>query len=210
MEAIEDGARQATPEIMKRLQGEVLQLGRLVDDLHTVSVADMGGLRCHLTGGDAHAWLWRLAQSFVVEAARRGLTLTLPPQNAATLPVQWDFGRIDQLMGNLMTNSLRYTDAPGAIAVNWQTQGSFILVTVEDSKPGVNAEDLKELFEPLFRADRARQRGPTADGGGSGLGLAIVRSIAVAHGGTVQAHHAQAGGLRMTVRLPMQGKNNSL
>lgn len=210
MEAIEDGARQATPEVMKRLQGEVLQLGRLVDDLHTVSVADMGGLRCQLSDGDAHAWLSRVAQGFVATAAQRGLVLTLPAQNAAALPVQWDFGRIEQLLANLITNSLRYTDAPGVITVDWQRQGQDVVLTVDDSKPGVSPEDLKELFEPLFRADRARQRGPTADGGGSGLGLAIVRSIAHAHGGTVQASHAAAGGLRMTVRLPTNGKRSSL
>jgi two-component system sensor histidine kinase BaeS len=78
---------------------------------------------------------------------------------------------------------------------------------MEDSKPGVSADDLKELFEPLFRADRARQR--SADGG-SGLGLAIVRSIALAHGGSVHASHAGMGGLRMTVRLPLNGKRSAL
>jgi two-component system sensor histidine kinase BaeS len=206
MEAIEDGARQATPEVMKRLQGEVLQLNRLVDDLHTVSVADMGGLRCTLSEGDAHAWLWRVAQSFVEPAARRGLTLSLPPQDSRAIPVQWDFGRVEQLLSNLIHNSLRYTDAPGRIAVNWYSEGTAVVLTVDDSKPGVSADDLKELFEPLFRADRARQR--NADGG-SGLGLAIVRSIAQALGGSVHASHAEMGGLRMTVRLPMSDKRSA-
>ena len=207
MEAIEDGARQATPEVMRRLQGEVLQLGRLVDDLHTVSVADMGALRCTLTEGDAHAWLWRIAQSFTEPAAKRGLDLSLPAREGPALPVQWDFGRIEQLLTNLITNSLRYTDAPGRIAVHWQSVGTTVVLTVEDSKPGVSSEDLKALFEPLFRADRSRQRSAE---GGSGLGLAIVRSIAQAHGGSVHASHADLGGLRMTVRLPVNGKRSQL
>ena len=200
MEAIEDGARQATPAVMKRLQNEVLQLNRLVDDLHTLSVADMGGLRCTLTAGDANAWLWQLAQRFVGLASQRGLTLTLPTQPTAPLPVQWDFGRIEQLLNNLITNSLRYTDAPGTIDLQWHGDGQWITMTLDDSKPGVSDADLTELFEPLFRADRARQRGQDS---GSGLGLSIVRSIAQAHGGSVQASHAAAGGLRMTVRLPV-------
>ncbi|OYU46055.1 MAG: hypothetical protein CFE44_04230 [Burkholderiales bacterium PBB4] len=199
MEAIEDGARQATPEVMKRLQGEVLQLNRLVDDLHTLSVADMGGLRCTLTPGDAHARLWHMAQSSVAPAAQREISLTMPPEQAAALPVAWDFGRIEQLLGNLLTNSLRYTDAPGTLDLQWHSDGQWVTLTLEDSKPGVTDADLQELFEPLFRADRARQRGQDS---GSGLGLSIVRSIAQAHGGTVQASHAAAGGLRMTVRLP--------
>ena len=205
MEAIEDGARQATPVVMKRLQNEVLQLNRLVDDLHTLSVADMGGLRCTLTVGDAHAWLWQLAQRFVEPAARRKLTLTLPAQHAAALPVLWDFGRIEQLLSNLITNSLRYTDAPGSIALQWHSDGQWLTLTLDDSKPGVNDADLKELFEPLFRADRARQRSQDS---GSGLGLSIVRSIAQAHGGSVQASHSPAGGLRMTVRLPVSGQRS--
>ncbi len=207
MEAIEDGARQATQEVMRRLQGEVLQLGRLVDDLHTVSVADMGALRCTLTEGDAHAWLWRVAQSFTEPAAKRGLDLSLPVRDGTPLPVQWDFGRIEQLLANLITNSLRYTDAPGRIAMHWRSEGTTVVLTVEDSKPGVNNEDLKALFEPLFRADRARQRSAH---GGSGLGLAIVRSIAQAHGGSVHASHADLGGLRVTVRLPVNGKRSPL
>ena len=108
-----------------------------------------------------------------------------------------------KLLANLITNSMRYTHAPGHIAVDWYTEGATVVLTVDDSKPGVNSADLKELFEPLFRADRARQR--SADGG-SGLGLAIVRSIAQAHGGNVTASPAEAGGLRITVRLPVQGK----
>ena len=202
MEAIEDGARQATPAVMKRLQDEVLQLNRLVDDLHTLSVADMGGLRCALTAGDANAWLWQIAQRFVEPAAQRGLTLTLPAQSATAMPVQWDFGRIEQLLSNLINNSLRYTDAPGTIDLQWHSDGQCLTLTLDDSKPGVGDEDLKELFEPLFRADRARQRSQDS---GSGLGLSIVRSIAQAHGGGVQASHSTAGGLRMTVRLPVRG-----
>jgi two-component system, OmpR family, sensor histidine kinase BaeS len=201
MEAIEDGARQPSPEVMKRLQEEVLQLTRLVDDLHTVSVADMAGLHCTFTEGDAHAFLWRVADRFALPARQRGLRLTLPPREARPLPVRWDFGRIEQLLVNLLTNSLHYTDAPGTVAVGWHVDGVTLTLTVEDSQPAVDPQDLKELFEPLFRADRSRQR---TDGHGSGLGLSIVRLIAQAHQGTAQASLSRAAGLLLTVRLRLQ------
>lgn len=203
MEAIEDGARQATPDVMKRLQHEVLQLNRLVNDLHTVSVAELGALPCTFTRGDAHAWLCRMGLRFVEPATKQGLTLVWPDASAAPVEVEWDFGRIEQLLTNLITNSLRYTDAPGKVVVQWHTEGSELVLSVEDSAPGVSAPDLKELFEPLFRADRARQRSAE---GGSGLGLAIVRSIALAHGGSVTAAHSQWGGVQMLIRLPLQGR----
>lgn len=203
MEAIEDGARQPTPQVMSSLRDEVLQLTRLVDDLHTLSVADVDGLRCDFAPGDAHAGLWRVAQRFEAQAQQRGLTLQLPQQTAPAIAVEWDFGRIEQLLANLLTNSLRYTDAPGSIAVDWRSDGRIVTLTVDDSAPGVSPGDMRELFEPLFRGDKARQR---SDAGqhGSGLGLAIARSIAHAHQGTIAASASQRGGLQLTVRLPVQ------
>nr|WP_315491561.1 ATP-binding protein [uncultured Rhodoferax sp.] len=201
MEAIEDGARQPTPQVMSSLRDEVLQLTRLVNDLHTLSVADVDGLRCDFAPGDAHSHLRRVAQRFEAQAQQRGLQLLLPTQNAAAIEVHWDFGRIEQLLANLLTNSLRYTDAPGSIAVDWHSDGRIVTLTVNDSAPGVSPAEMRELFEPLFRGDKARQRG---DGQyASGLGLAIARSIAHAHKGTITASASQRGGLQMTVRLPV-------
>lgn len=201
MEAIEDGARQPTPQVMSSLRDEVMQLTRLVDDLHTLSVADVDGLRCDFAPGDAHTSLWRAAQRFEARAQQRGLTLQLPPRTATPIDVNWDFGRIEQLLANLLTNSLRYTDAPGSIAVDWHSDGRIVTLTVDDSAPGVSDADMRELFEPLFRGDRARQRG---DQHGSGLGLAIARSIVHAHKGTISASASQRGGLQLCVRLPVQ------
>ena len=199
LEAIEDGARLPTPQVLSGLRDEVLQLNRLVDDLHTLSVADMGGMPCAFTEGDAHVWLWRVAHRFSALAQSKGLNLELPPQSAQPISVCWDFGRIEQLLTNLLTNSLRYTDAPGTISVDWHSDGRLLMVTVDDSAPGVNPADLRELFEPLFRGDRARQRG---DQHGSGLGLSIARTIAQAHQGTITASASTRGGLQVCVCLP--------
>lgn len=203
IESIEDGARQPTREVMAGLRDEVLQLGRLVNDLHTLSVADIDGLRCEFTDGDAHAALLRVAKRFEASAQQRGLQLKMPRQEQPAIPARWDFGRVDQLLGNLLTNSLHYTDAPGFVEVNWTLDhgASMLVLTVEDSAPSVKPADLAQLFEPLFRADRARQRGGEH---GSGLGLAIVRTIVMAHHGTVVASLSARGGLLLRVRLPLQ------
>jgi two-component system sensor histidine kinase BaeS len=201
LEAIEDGARSPSPQVLSGLRDEVLQLNRLVDDLHTLSVADMGGMHCELVEGDAHVWLWRVAHRFATPAKKKGLTLRLPPEKALPVPVRWDFGRIEQLLTNLLTNSLRYTHAPGTIEVDWHCEARHLILTVDDSAPGVSPADLRELFEPLFRGDRARQRG---DQHGSGLGLSIARSIVQAHQGTITASASERGGLQLCVRLPMR------
>jgi two-component system sensor histidine kinase BaeS len=220
IESIEDGARQPTREVMASLRDEVLQLNRLVNDLHTLSVADMGGLRCDFIPGDAHATLLGVTQRFEARASRAGLTLEHPGPATRPLPVRWDMGRMEQVLANLLTNSLRYTHSPGIVRVDWHTEGPILVLTVDDTAPGVPTADLELLFDPLFRTDRARQRGRPQDMTqalanrslrpgdedstySSGLGLAIVRSLVLAHGGKVSASASALGGLCVTVRLPL-------
>ncbi|MBX3684628.1 MAG: hypothetical protein KF909_00725 [Rhodocyclaceae bacterium] len=114
------------------------------------------------------------------------------------LPVRWDRARIEQLLGNLLENSLRYTDAPGRIAVTLERQGQRIFIDIADSAPGVPAADLRRLFEPLNRAELARSRHQ----GGSGLGLAIRKAIVRSHGGRIEAACSSLGGLRLRIELP--------
>jgi two-component system sensor histidine kinase BaeS len=112
------------------------------------------------------------------------------------------------VLANLLTNSLRYTQSPGRVRVDWHTQGPLLMLTVDDTAPGVSASDMPQLFEPLFRADRSRQRS-TSNGGAdqvhsSGLGLSIVRTMVQAHGGSVEATASDLGGLRVIVRVPLR------
>jgi two-component system sensor histidine kinase BaeS len=163
-------------------------------------------MHCAFTEGDGHAWLWRVADRFAAPARQKGLQLHLPPHEAQPIPVHWDFSRIEQLLTNLLANSLHYTSAPGTVAVAWQCDGRLFTLTVDDTPPGVNPADLEDLFEPLFRADRARQR--SADHG-SGLGLSIARSIAQAHQGTLTASPSGLGGLQLCVQLPVRPSTNT-
>lgn len=217
LESIEDGARKPTPQVVANLRDEVLQLTRLVNDLHTVSLADVGELPCDMRPGEANALLARVAQRFEARATQRGLRLSvLPPPEP--LAVRWDAGRIEQLLTNLLENSLRYTAQPGLVVVAWRVQDGHCVLTVEDSAPGVRPSQLAQLFEPLFRADASRQRGTKmrartdegdnvgsggGGGGGSGLGLSIAKGIVQAHRGQISAAASPLGGLAVTVRLPV-------
>ena len=200
MESIEDGARAPTPGVMASLREEVVQLTRLVDDLHMLSMADINQLSCSFAAGDISEALARMTRRFETRATQLGLSL-LFKAGAPALVAHWDWGRIEQLLSNLLENSLRYTNAPGQIQVHWRLQQELVLLTVEDSAPGVAAENLHRLFEPLFRLDTARTR---TGQHGSGLGLSIVRAIVQAHQGKVQAKPSPLGGLTIEVALPLQ------
>jgi two-component system sensor histidine kinase BaeS len=200
LEAIEDGARQPTVKVLSSLGEEVMQLSRLVDDLHTLAVADLGQMPCEFSSGEANLALQKIVHRFDIRAAQLGLQLVIGPMGPP-VEVNWDFGRIAQLVSNLIENSLRYTTAPGRILVHWSVSSDVLVLTLEDSAPGVNAADLVKLFEPLFRVDKARTR---TGQHGSGLGLSIVRAVARAHSGSAQALTSALGGIAVRVELPLQ------
>ncbi|MBY0467006.1 MAG: HAMP domain-containing protein, partial [Burkholderiales bacterium] len=102
IESIEDGVRQPTPDVMARLRDEVMQLTRLVDDLHTLSVADVDGMACTFAPSLVGTAFDSVVQRFQAQARKAGLALQcLPPANTQQLTAQWDCGRIEQLLSNL-------------------------------------------------------------------------------------------------------------
>ncbi|MEM1020344.1 MAG: ATP-binding protein, partial [Pseudomonadota bacterium] len=117
-------------------------------------------------------------------------------------PVLWDRGRIDQVLANLLTNALRYTDAPGAVRLSLFEAANDVRLTLEDTAPAVPEAQLEQLFEPLFRLEGSRARAS----GGSGLGLAVSKSIVRAHGGTIRAQASELGGLAISLSLPKDAR----
>jgi two-component system sensor histidine kinase BaeS len=201
-EALLDGVRPLTRAAVVSLHEDMLRLSALVDDLHLLAMADLHSLPCRLADIDAVELVHDTVRRFESRALAAGLTLTcdaMPPH----LTVLWDPARIEQLLSNLLENSLRYTDAPGRIEVALTTEGDLVRLSVADSAPGAAATDLSRLFEPLYRADEARGR----HNGGSGLGLAICEAIAQAHGGRIAAQPATLGGLLITLVLPIQARS---
>jgi two-component system sensor histidine kinase BaeS len=199
IEALNEGIRPLRPEAIDVLHEEVLRLNRLVDDLHLMAISDLQILPCHMASDDAVAMVQRLQGRYESRARAAGLSLLVQwPANVAVLNVHWDAGRIEQLMANLLENSLCYTHAPGQVVVRLELDDNRIRLVVEDSAPGVSDDQLPQLFEPLYRGDAARGN----RSGGSGLGLAICQVIAEAHGGQLTVSASGLGGLTLTLQLP--------
>jgi two-component system sensor histidine kinase BaeS len=195
IEALQDGVRPLTQAAVTSLANEATRLARLVEDLHTLSLSDLGALSYHKEPVD----LAEIAAE-TIEAQRRvaqekGLRLELHLEEGAM--VVGDADRLSQVFGNLLQNSLRYTDARGVISISIHNDDS-VRVVWEDSAPGVPDEDLVRLTERLYRVEGSRNRAS----GGSGLGLAIARAIVEAHGGTLAANASPLGGLRIELKFP--------
>ena len=199
IEALVDGVRPLRPEAIVSLHEDVLHLGKLVDDLHLLAMSDLQTLPCSFDDLDAVDLVRQSVARLQARAAAEGLDLSAEMGAMATLPVRWDRTRIEQLLGNVLANSLRYTDAPGRIVLALNRQGDRVTIDVDDSAPGVPTADLPRLFEPLYRADAARSRHQ----GGSGLGLAICHAIVRSHGGRIDAALSSLGGLHLHIELPV-------
>lgn len=199
LEALRDGVLPASPEKLQLLSRTVADMNRLVDDLYQLATADAGAHDYRYESVPVAGLLDELDGSFTPRLAAQQLQLKVHDGTPPGSGVRADRLRLMQVLGNLLTNSGRYTDAGGEVlltAMRWQDSVEFV---VEDSAPGVPAEALARLFDRFYRVDVSRSR----QSGGSGLGLAICRAIVGAHGGTITAAASPLGGLKVTVSLPL-------
>lgn len=197
LEAVQDSIRPMTPATLAPLQGEVEQLGKLIDDLHELAVTQADALSYRFATIDLDGVLQTALAGMRGRFADAGLALRALAAPEPLL-VEGDERRLQQLFANLLENALRYTDRGGTVAAAVQRRGARMEVVIEDSAPGVDAERRERLFERFYRVEASRNRAS----GGSGLGLAICRNIVQAHGGTIRAEASALGGLRIVVDLP--------
>lgn len=198
LEAVEDGVRTLTPDIIKSLQGEVATLGKLVNDLYELSLADIGALTYRMADVDVAELLRLRLRGFQDRLNERRITLEsdVPREE---LIVSGDETRIQQLFSNLVENSIRYTNAGGRFRVSCRGEREWVVIDLQDSEPGVPPELVPRLFDRFYRVDGSRNR----ESGGAGLGLAICKSIVDAHRGTITARGSPLGGLWVSVALPV-------
>lgn len=200
LEAILDGIYPATPESITPLLEQNRLLSRIVEDLRTLALVDAGQLRLEKTPTDMRDLTERTVERFRPQATGQGITIQVSaPQSCP--PLQVDPVRMEQILGNLLSNALRFTPAGGFIEIRLDcTPEGIIRLSVHDNGSGIPEESLPHLFERFYRADRGRSRAE----GGSGLGLAIARQLARAHDGDLTAANHPHGGAIFTLSLPVK------
>ncbi len=198
LESLEDGVTQPTPEVIRSLGEEVELLKHLITDLRTLSLADAGQLPLNMSAVDIQPQVDRLLARMQGPARDKNITLTA--QVAADLPpIYADAARLQQVIGNLLQNAIRYTPAGGSVMLEIKQRQQQVVWVVRDSGPGFDPAEAQAIFERFYRSDRARARHT----GGSGLGLAIVRSLTQAMQGQVWAESQPGQGATFTVALPI-------
>ena len=197
LEAIEDGVRPLDSQRISELKQSVEMLAKLVDDLHELTLSDVGALAYRKADLDLMPLLRETLRSFEERLAERRILVDLVARDQPA-PVHADANRLRQLFANLLENAVRHAETGGRLQVTCTTDEESVGVALEDSGPGVPQAELPRLFERFYR-------GPGAEDGGAGLGLAISRNIVEAHGGTIEARPSPLGGLAVVIRLPRAG-----
>ena len=204
LEAIQDGVRQATPEAIDAMGRQVLALTRLIDELYALARADVGALECRREALDLWALAATEAGAFSARFQAAGIALDIAEAPTASR-VLADPDRMRQVFANLFENSLRYTAAGGTVRLAAHADAGRLHLLLDDSAPGVPDEALARLAERFYRVDASRSR----EHGGAGLGLALCRRLLEAQGATLAFAHSPSGGLRVTISLPLDGKENA-
>lgn len=195
LEAVLDGVHPADPSHLNTILDETRVMGRLIDDLRTLALAEAGALRLMREPVDLSVLANEAAAAFQAQAQATGVTLAV--ETSPDLPLaDLDPLRIREVLTNLIANALRYTPVGGRITVTAQVDSPERLrVTVSDTGAGIPPERLAHIFDRFYKSDESH---------GSGLGLAIAQSLVESHGGTLQVESTIGAGTTFTIRLPLQ------
>lgn len=197
MEALIDGVVPPDPETFTLIYSEADRMYRLVRDLQELSRLEAGQtiLDCRpLAVADlVRGAAGRMRQQFELKGVY--LTLELAPDTGLVMA---DSDRMQQVLLNLLTNALQYTDAGGRVSVRTYNERDRVCIAVHDTGIGIAPGHLAQVFSRFYRVDKSRSR----RGGGTGIGLTIVRHLVEAHGGTVAVASVPEVGSTFTVALP--------
>ena len=195
---------------------EVESMALLVDDLLLLSRADAGAMRWDV----APVELDRLVEEVAKEGEilGRGKQVQVKIQELEPLVIQGDGQRLKQLLRNLVDNGVKYTPSGGRVtlalrAVRREAPGpnsnfefrisnspDWVEIEVRDTGIGITPEAMPRIFERFYRVDPARSR----ETGGAGLGLCIAKTIAEAHGGSIEVQSTPGVGSAFTLLLPLR------
>lgn len=188
----------ATDQALDRIEREAERLNGMIGELLTLSLLENGSSLTHLETIDLHALLNDVVQDADFEAAGNGRQVRLSAQSNLLVTGNRDLVR--RAIENVVRNGLCYTAEGSVVEVLLeQNAEDMAVITVRDHGPGVPETMLEAIFQPFYRVEEARDR----QSGGTGIGLSITARSAKMHGGAVTAANNPAGGLEVTIQLPL-------
>ncbi len=185
-------------EVLDTLEGQVQALGRLVHQLLDVSRFEAGGARIDPRPIRLDPFIDELEGTFRVLAIQRDIDFRIEREGRLPDEVVWDPDRINEVLGNLVSNAFKFTERNGTVEVRIESRNDDLRMVVRDSGAGIAPEQLPFIFEKFFQAGNQR-RGRDR---GAGLGLAIAKQIVALHGGEIGVTSTIGVGTTFWITLP--------
>ena len=186
-------------DFLGKLNTEIDKVTQIVQELSELSRIESGETTLQKTSFDIDAVIDATLHRLKMQADRAKINIT--SIHDTKLPLAFgDSSKIEQVLINLVHNSIKFTSINGSIKVITQESGNYIEVSVSDTGKGIPTEDLPRIFERFYKVDRARSSG------GTGLGLAVAKHIVEAHGGKIWAESTEEQGSTFHFTIPQNKK----
>ena len=196
IEAIADGILEPSPERLELCLNEIKRFGGLIENVEALTRLEGEILEIHTEKTDIKNYLEPILETWQPVFEKAGINFSYELEK--NLFCEIDRNKFRNVIDNLLSNALRYTNSNGDVKVKLENFNDKISIEVSDSGIGISEKDLPNIFERFYRADESRARVT----GGSGVGLAIVKASVEAHNGTITATSTKGKGSSFKIILP--------
>jgi two-component system phosphate regulon sensor histidine kinase PhoR len=192
-------------KFLKRAAKSLDGLDMLVQDLLTLSHIETGEIKMHLEYFDLKHLLDDVIDQFENKAEKKEIKLGFAADTPEKMIVYGDKKRINQVVNNLISNAVKYTNEEGEVEIGFRISKNDVITYIKDTGEGIPSDDVKRIFERFYRVDKSRSR----ERGGTGLGLAIVKHILEEHDSKIEVKSVFGKGSEFSFRLT-RGKDEPL
>lgn len=185
--------REQGRKYLKIINTESKRITKIVNDLLALARIDMGSFKPQVSELEASTVLTNISEKFGPLASDKGVTLNFMQSDIRFVN---DIALVEQIIGNLVENAIKYTDEGGTIGISAEQNGANVCFRVKDSGVGISLEDQRKIFNRFYRADKSDKSS------GAGLGLSICQALVKRLGGTIKVTSTPAEGTEFSVYLP--------
>ncbi len=195
MEAMIDGIWEMTKERLTSCYDEIIRMRRLIGSIEDLSGIENENVLIHKEDFDISKLITRLLNNYENEFFTKHIRVKYNPKEVS---IYSDQDKMSQVVNNLITNALKYSDNNGEISIDVANHQKTTEIRIKDTGIGIDELDLPHIFERFYRVDKSRNQKT----GGVGVGLTITKAIIEAHGGTVTVNSKINEGTEFVVKIP--------